>query len=70
MNTRIVYRKIYLDNPLLNVQINASEVLPDDQAEARMNQLASYTVDSPYVPADRLHGLRWFANSISLEVAP
>jgi hypothetical protein len=35
-----------------------------------MNVLSRYTPDSLYQPVDKLHGLRWFVNSIRLENAP
>jgi hypothetical protein len=70
MNTRICYQKIFLDPPLKDARINASEILPDHEVEARMGTLAALTPDNPYQPADRLHGLRYFVNSIRLENAP
>ena len=70
MKTRIVYQKIFtVDSPpLANVRIMASEVVEGDGVE-RMNQLASYTPASPYVPNDEVHGVKWFVNAISLSEA-
>jgi hypothetical protein len=65
MKTRIVYQKVYLDPPLTHARIMASERVEGDGV-ARMNQLASYTSDTPYIPADAVHGLRWFSQAISL----
>ena len=70
MKTRIVYQKIFTNDspPLAGVRVMASEVVEGDGVE-RMNQLASYTPQSPYVPADEVHGVKYFVNSISLSEA-
>ena len=69
MKTRITYQKIFTQDspPLAGVRIMASEVVEGDGVD-RMNTLASYTVDEPYVPSVSW-GLKWFANSISLSEA-
>jgi len=69
MKTTIRFTKVFQSPPLKDVRMITSETVEGDGVD-RMNQLAAYTVDNPYVGADELHTLKWFANGISLESQP
>jgi hypothetical protein len=70
MKSRIVYQRVFLDPPMTGQRILASEICDDADVKQRVKTLGEYTADNPYIPADSVHGLRYFVQSLSVEVAP